>query len=173
MSQACPYCGADVIEGADVCDECQHSLTDMSLPEPTSEVERGLLRDLVTELSPHKPLTVPPTATIGETLAKMVAESIGCIVVADGGKMVGIFTERDALLRVNVDAVKLADRPISSVMTPNPATLRAEDKIALALQRMNVGGYRHLPILDGEELVGVISIRDILNYLTEHNAAAG
>ncbi|MCA9234126.1 MAG: CBS domain-containing protein [Planctomycetales bacterium] len=173
MSDLCPYCGAEVIEGSDVCDECQHSLTDMSLPEPASDVERGLLRDLVTVLSPHEPLTVSPTATVDEALKKMVAESIGCLVVAEGNRLVGIFTERDALLRVNINAAKLADRPISSVMTPNPATLKADDKIAVALQRMNVGGYRHLPILDGEELVGVISIRDILNYLTERHAATG
>lgn len=172
MSEQCPYCGADVIEGADVCDECQHSLTDMSAPEPTSEVEAGLLRDQVTVLNPHKPLIVSPTATVSDVLNKMVAESIGCMVVAEGGRMVGVFTERDALMRVNVDAAKMADKPISTVMTPNPATLRADDKIALALHRMNVGGYRHLPILDGEELVGVISIRDILRYLTERRVAS-
>ena len=173
MNMLCPYCGAEVLEGADVCDECQHSLTDMSFPEPVSEVERGLLRDRVDTLRPHVPVTVPPTATLASVLQTMIAERIGCVVVAEAGRMVGIFTERDALLRVNADAAKLADRPISTVMTPNPATLKADDKIALALHRMNVGGYRHLPILDGEQLVGVISIRDILAYLTQRNAATG
>ena len=66
-------------------------------------------------------------------------------------------------MRLNVDAAKMADRPVSAVMTVNPATLRARDKIAFALHRMNVGGFRHIPILDDDDqLVGVISIRDIL-----------
>ena len=51
-------------------------------------------------------------------------------------------------------------------MTPNPETLRVQDKIAFALHRMNVGGFRHVPVTDGGKLAGVISIRDILAYLT-------
>jgi CBS domain-containing protein len=59
-------------------------------------------------------------------------------------------------------------------MTVNPATLRARDKIAFALHRMNVGGFRHIPILDDDDrLIGVISIRDILRYLTDRRAARG
>jgi CBS domain-containing protein len=103
----------------------------------------------------------------------MVAERVGCAAVTDlEGRLLGIFTERDALMRLNVDAARMADKPVSSVMTANPATLRAEDKIAFALHRMNVGGYRHIPILDDDDrLVGVISIRGILAYLTERHLA--
>jgi CBS domain-containing protein len=92
--------------------------------------------------------------------------------VVDGDRLLGIFSERDAMLRLNVDAAKMVDRPVSEVMTVNPATLRDRDKIAFALHRMNVGGFRHLPILDdGDKLVGVISIRDILRYLTARRPA--
>jgi CBS domain-containing protein len=66
----------------------------------------------------------------------------------------------------------MATKPVSSLMTKNPATLRARDKIVFALHRMNVGGFRHIPILDDEEkLVGVISVRGILAYLTERRLA--
>jgi CBS domain-containing protein len=58
-------------------------------------------------------------------------------------------------------------------MTPGVVTLEAEDRIAYALHKMNVGGYRHIPILFAGRLAGVISIRDILRYLTERIAAAG
>jgi CBS domain-containing protein len=58
-------------------------------------------------------------------------------------------------------------------MTANPVTLEANDKIAFALQKMDVGGYRHIPILFNGKLAGVISIRDILRYLTERIAASG
>jgi CBS domain-containing protein len=103
----------------------------------------------------------------------MMGRGVGCVMIVDGDRMLGIFSERDALLRLNVDAAKMTDRPISEVMTVNPATLKTRDKIAFALHRMNVGGFRHLPILDDDDrLVGVISIRDILAYLTERIAAA-
>ena len=58
-------------------------------------------------------------------------------------------------------------RPISQFMTADPVTLETSDKIAYALHKMNVGGYRHMPILFEGKLAGVISIRDILRYLTE------
>lgn len=169
----CPFCGAENIEGADLCDECEHSLTDVGVREPATAVERGLLRDRIEILQPRKPLSVKPDATVGETLKMMMARGIGCLCIVDGDRLLGIFSERDALLRLNVDASKMLGRPISEVMTVNPATLKSGDKIAFALQRMNVGGFRHLPILDEDDrLIGVISIRDILTYLTERIAAS-
>jgi CBS domain-containing protein len=170
----CPYCDAENIEGADLCAECQLPLTDLSLKAPASEVERGLLRDRIESLRPKMPLSVGPDVTIGEALRTMLARGIGCMMIVEGDRLLGLFSERDAMMRLNVDAARLADRPISEVMTVNPATLRSRDKIAFALHRMNVGGFRHIPILDEDDrLVGVISIRDILRYLTDRRAARG
>ena len=75
-------------------------------------------------------------------------------------------------MKLNTDAPKFVERPISQFMTPDPVTLETNDKIAFALHKMNVGGYRHVPILFDGKLAGVISIRDILRYLTERIAAA-
>jgi len=168
----CPYCGAEAIPGADHCDECSHSLTDVGLPEPATRVERGLLKDRIEILNPKSPLAVPPHTPVGEVLRQMAGRSIGCVMVVDGEQLVGIFSERDVLMRVNVDAAAMASRPIEAVMTRRPETLRLRDRIAFALHRMNVGGYRHIPVLDQEDrLVGVVSIRDILAYLTQRGAA--
>ncbi len=163
----CPFCGSENLEGADVCDDCQHSLTDLSYPLPSSAIEQGLLNDRIELLRPKTPLTVSPTTPVREVLQKMIAESIGCVIVVDGDRVRGIFSERDALLRLGADADSFADRPIETLMTPDPITLRIEDKIAFALHKMHVGGYRHVPVLAEETLVGVISIRDILFYLAE------
>ena len=93
----------------------------------------------------------PPEAPIGEVLKRMIDERMGCVaVVDDQQRLLGIFTERDALLRLNVDVDKLRDKPVGSMMT-SPTTLRTRDKIAYALHRMNVGGFRHIPIVDGRE----------------------
>ena len=168
----CPYCGAEIIEGADVCDECQCSLTDLSLPRPNTEVEYALVKDRIRELEPKQPFAVPPETPIGEVLNSMVAEGIGCVMILDGAELCGIFSEYDALMRVNTNLAQLSDQPIRSVMTADPVTLDIKDKIAFALHKMHVGGYRHLPILEDEQLVGVISIRDILNYLADRIGVA-
>jgi len=164
---ACPLCGFENTEGADICNDCQHSLTDLSHPAFDTPVERGLMKDRIEALSPKAPLTVTPQTTIGDVLQQMITASIGCVMIVDGDELLGIFSEYDALHKVNTDAAQLAQRPISSVMTPDPVTLEAKDKIAFALHKMHVGGYRHLPIMTQDKLTGVISIRDILGYLSE------
>jgi signal-transduction protein with cAMP-binding, CBS, and nucleotidyltransferase domain len=169
----CPFCGAENIEGADECDGCNESLTDLSLPVPATAIEADLLRDRIAKLWPRTPVSVSPETPVDEVLHKMINDRIGCVTIVESERCVGIFSERDALMRLNIDAEKYRDRPVSQFMTPNPETLEAKDKIAFALHKMNVGGYRHIPILDNGELVGIISIRDILRYLTERIGAAG
>jgi CBS domain-containing protein len=167
----CPYCEAENIEGADECQSCGEALTHLSRRIPTTSVEADLLRDRIERLWPKSPSTVAADTPVGDVLNKMVGETIGCVMVVDGGKLVGIFSERDALMKLNIDAPKFLDRPISQFMTPDPVTLETNDKIAFALHKMNVGGYRHIPILFDGKLAGVISIRDILRYLTDRIAA--
>jgi CBS domain-containing protein len=167
----CPYCDAENIEGADECEACGEALTELSRRIPATTVEADLLRDRIERLWPKSPSTVAPETPVGDVLKKMVEETIGCVMIVDGGKLVGIFSERDALMKLNTEAPKLLSRPISQFMTPDPVTLETNDKIAYALHKMNVGGYRHIPILFEGSLAGVISIRDILRYLTERIAA--
>jgi CBS domain-containing protein len=168
----CPYCEAENIEGADECDSCGETLTDLSRRVPATSVEADLLRDRIERLWPKSPSSVAPETPVGEVLKKMVDQTIGCVMVVERGKLVGIFSERDALMKLNTDAPKLLSRPISQFMTPDPVTLETNDKIAYALHKMNVGGYRHIPILFNGKLAGVVSIRDILRYLTDRIAAA-
>lgn len=167
MSSFCPYCGVEIIEGVDECEQCGQTLTEMSMPVPASRVELGLITDRIEVLPPRTPSTVTVDATVGEALKQMVRERIGCVMVTEGDKLVGIFSEKDAVQRLNADAAKLLERPITQYMTRNPETLSSRDKIAFALHRMNLGGYRHIPILEDGQLAGVISIRDILDYLSQ------
>jgi CBS domain-containing protein len=169
----CPACGCENLEGEDACDQCQAPLTELSLPQATTAVEKALLHDRIETLKPRPPVCFPPEAPIGEVLRRMIGERVGCAaIVDDQQRLLGIFTERDALLRLNVAIDRLRDKPVSSAMTENPTTLRPRDKIAFALHRMNVGGFRHIPLVDeNDRLVGVISIRGILAYLTERQLA--
>ncbi|MEM8866425.1 MAG: CBS domain-containing protein [Planctomycetota bacterium] len=171
----CPYCGAENIEGMDACDSCQQALTDLSIRVPISGVEAGLLRDRVSQLPVHKPIAVDPSTPVGEVLREMVDDRIGCVLIvrqADPDTLVGIFSERDALMKLNVDAPKWLHLPVEQFMTPNPAVVPSDAKIAYALHKMNIGGYRHLPVLVGTRPVSVISMRDLLRYLTERATSA-
>jgi CBS domain-containing protein len=161
-------CDNENIEGADVCEECNFPLDDLSLPPPTSEIEKALLSDRVAALKPRPALTVGPHSLVGEVLQFMLDQKVGSVIVIDEDRQpVGIFSERDALFRLNTDAAWYADRPVSHFMTPRPQCLTPDAKIAFAVQRMDQGSYRHVPIVDAEgRLTGVISVRDILRYLT-------
>lgn len=167
----CPDCGHENISGTDECQQCHQSLTSLSRPRPASGIERSLSKDPIALLSPKSPLTVGPNEPVGRVLRTLVEKSIGCVIVVEDGNVTGIFSERDALMRLNVNAAQLANSPISEFMTPSPETLQMDDKIAFALHKMDLGGYRHIPILTDGKIAGVISIRDILAYMTDKVAS--
>lgn len=162
----CPACGFDNIEGVDVCEECEHSLVFASKPQPKSPLERSVWKDRIRVLAPRSPLAVPASAAVRDVLRLLVERSIGCVLVVEEGKLVGIFSERDALLRLNTEAQALGDQPVSNFMTSTVECLGMDDRIAFALHKMDIGGYRHIPIVENGQPCGVISVRDILRYMT-------
>ncbi|MBA4017624.1 MAG: hypothetical protein C0483_10665 [Pirellula sp.] len=164
----CCYCGSVNLEGADVCEQCLEPLGEQSFGTTDTEMQRSLLHDRVVLLLPRRPIIVTPGLTVREVLQTMVERTIGCVLVVDEGQLIGIFTERDAVTRIGVNAERFADRPIFEFMTPTPESVEADAQIAFALQKMDVGGYRHLPVMSAGRIVGVISIRDILQYLARH-----
>jgi CBS domain-containing protein len=85
--------------------------------------------------------------------------------VVEGGRLAGIFTERD-LLRLAREAADLGSIPLAKVMTPDPETLYPDDRIALALYHMTEGGYRHIPLVDADQRpVGIVAMRDIVRFI--------
>lgn len=165
----CPDCGHENIEGVDLCEACQQPLDHLSEPQAASDIEEKLrerpLRDLVK--SRDQPVCVTPRTPVGEVLNLLVAHRIGCVLVVEGDKLTGIFSERDALLRLGADAASLADSPVAEFMTPNPEALEIDAKIVFALHKMDVGHYRHVPVLEKGRVRGIISVRDILRYITQ------
>ena len=168
----CPYCEHKNFEGVDVCERCTQPLDDQHLLDPSSRVERGLLKDRVDVLQPKAPVVVTPETRVAEVLKLLVDEKIGCVFVVEDEKVVGVFSERDALFRLNTEAKKHADSPISDFMTSEPRTLASTARIAFAVRMMDVGGYRHVPLVDeNNHPTGVISARDILAYLSQRMRA--
>ena len=167
----CPFCNAENMDGVDVCEDCQEPLDFMSQPRATSDLETHLLRDRIATIMFLQPAVVRPQQTVRDVLDMLADETTGCVVVAEEDRVVGIFTERDALLRLNTEAAALADRPIAEYMTPSPETISYDAEIAFALHKMDIGGYRHLPVTRDGKLTGVISTRDIFNYIGSHLAS--
>jgi CBS domain-containing protein len=160
----CPSCKHENILGSDACEECGQTLT--QLAEPGSPMERSITRHPVGVLARKSPIMVASSVTVRSALDTLVENSIGCLLIEENGRVVGIFTERDVLNRVLPDRGRL-DEPVSSVMTAAPETIRIDDSIAYAMHEMTVGGYRHLPIAgtDGSA-AGVISARDVVRFLS-------
>lgn len=113
--------------------------------------------------------TVETDSTIGEAVALMRERKFGSLLVTAGGRLVGIVTERDVLRKVvGIAGVDLSDS-IATIMTPDPETLQRHDSIAFAMNKMHVGGFRHVPIVDDHgRPEHVISIRDLIAYVLDY-----
>ena len=104
---------------------------------------------------------VHPKATVFEAAFLMSNARIGAVVVLDDGKLVGIFTERDLLNRVIVPCKDPKTTTISDVMTPKVIVADANQSGAKCLEIMKKAACRHLPIVEGDRLIGIVSIRDL------------
>ncbi len=132
------------------------------------ELARNLKTECVSRLTPAPAHTVEPSQTVAEAVALMRQHKTGCLLVCEGKKLVGIFTERD-LLRRALAAGKPLSISVSSCMTKNPVTVDLNDPINLAIRRMEEGGYRNLPVIDSEGVAqGILSVKHIVHYLAEH-----
>jgi CBS domain-containing protein len=118
---------------------------------PISQVLRG-----------QKLVTAPPGMTVREAARLMAAEKKGALPVIESGRLVGVFTERDAVFRVLARGLDPDTTPLAQVMTKDPVTVAADRPLNHALHLMFEGGFRHIPALDGGRLVGVVSARDAL-----------
>ena len=108
-------------------------------------------------------LYAPPTMTVAEAAALMKEKKVGALVVLKRNRLVGIFTERDAVFRVLADHVDPARTPLDEVMTPAPRTITPDRPFGHALHMMYEGGFRHVPVEDHGRIVGIVSARDALS----------
>lgn len=132
------------------------------MPETIADILR---RANVEDMSLGACPLVSPETTLEEVCGRLGSQGRSAVVVADGGRVVGIFTERDLLYRAAEGPVDLAS-PIADLMTPSPRTLRAGQPLAEALEAMIEGGYRQLPVVDSESRPrGLLTTRDVLSFI--------
>jgi CBS domain-containing protein len=99
----------------------------------------------------------------------MNREKFGALLVTRAGRLTGIFTERDVLNKIAGRGLDFSTIVVKTYMTPDPETLGLDDMIAYALNMMSVGGYRHVPLVDGDHRpVGMVSVRDVVEMIVEN-----
>jgi CBS domain-containing protein len=124
------------------------------------------LMSTVGELMTTDVLTVDPSDTIGETAEKMVDLGVSSAVVSDYGRLIGIVTERD-LTRAVAGRVHSSEARVREWMTPDPVTLAKDASADEAARIMLEQRFRHIPIVEDEHTIGIISIRDVARWSTE------
>ncbi len=134
-------------------------------------IEDTLRKETIGRLPRSHPACVPPGTSVVDTLRIMKDEGVGAVLVCDGTRLVGIFTERDVLNKLFEAPVDDAS-PIDRLMTPDPQVLRLDDPLAKAVRLMTEKGYRHVPLVDEKgERAGMIAARDIITFIAEHYPA--
>jgi len=136
-----------------------------------ADVGRMLLLTPVSEVMRRtRPVTLPADATVARAVELMVKKKVSAVMVVEPRKprrLTGIFTERDFLLRSGT-LRSLGRVQLKKVMTRDPESLRSRDSMAYALQKMSVGRFRHVPLVDDQGApVGMITTRDLVDFIVE------
>ena len=124
----------------------------------------------VGEIMARDVLGVDPSTTLVEAATRMHERRVGAVVVLDDKRLVGILTERDILRAV---ATGQLECPVSDAMTSTPDTVDADESAGQAAALMIHGGFRHLPVVEGPTVVGIVSIRDLVRLSVDDEAPRG
>ncbi len=133
------------------------------------DLQRNLSGETVdrTEPAPAEAVSFEPTQTVREVLHRLKELRTGAALICRDGVLVGIFTERDGL-KLLAEGADL-DVPIEQVMISNPVTVSTETTVSEAIAKMSSGGYRRMPIVDGDgRPTGLVKVSGILHYLVQH-----
>lgn len=119
-----------------------------------------------------KVFSVAPQDSVLEAIKAMATYHVGALLVMEQGRLVGIISERDYARKVILKSRSSAETPVADIMTAQPKTVRPEDTVHHCMQVMTDGRFRHLPVLQGDRVLGVLSIGDLVKAViqeqTEH-----
>ena len=156
------------------------ALIDMELDEemyhettvlPKRKLSDDILKEPLKNVNPHPAICVNLGTSMQEVVDLMREQKRGCVIIVEAGKRkpIGIFTERDLLMRVAGRGWDFRKHTIDEVMSKNPASLTLNDQLGYALNKMVAQGYRHLPIVTEEgNVYGMVTVRSLLEYISEY-----
>ena len=160
----CPACGFINIAGADECDSCRASLTDIPALSGNKGMQKRILEGFVSDLSPKRFPTVAPEAALSEAVQKMRHDKVGAVLVVRGKELVGVLSERELLLKTG-EKTELSRTPVRKIMRVNPSFLREDDLVADVFHRIAISNHRHVPVRMKDGSYAVVSARSLLRYL--------
>jgi CBS domain-containing protein len=135
-----------------------------------ASIHMGLVSDIL-ETKGHEVLDIEGSATVLDAITKMVDGNVGSLLVTDGGRLVGIVTERDYLRRVTLEDRDERTTPVREIMSTPIAYTTPESSIDECMAVMTERRIRHLPVLDeGQNIVGVVSIGDVVKFQSKEQS---
>ena len=159
----CPNCQHENFEGDYSCAECGADLSLSDTPQALTDYHDTILGDHLDVLGIQPPTIVEPDMPVAAAIKLMHERDVDCLMICDEGGLVGIFTDRDAEVKA-VDK-RLGLFRVQDFMTPDPVVLRREDTLAVAIHKMAVGEFRHIPIVDDGRPIGVVSAADVFRHV--------
>jgi CBS domain-containing protein len=159
----CPSCGFENLIGADICDNCGADIFGHDTPQQAPAFKGELMGEHLDRLGAPPPVTVTPDTPLDVAIARMHEAETDCVLVMANDRLVGIFTDRDAV--VKAAGKRLESFHVRDFMTPDPVVLRHDDPIAVAIHKMAIGGFRHIPIVEDGRPTGVVTARDVFHHL--------
>jgi CBS domain-containing protein len=164
----CTECGYDNTDALDVCEACGSFLKRQENVDDGTPFDSHLLGDVIDVLAPRPAALITSSARVTEAVAVMRADRRGCLLVKDDERVVGIFTEHDLVAKVAALGLSPGKVTVAEVMTPDPVVLRHDDTMAVAINKMVLGGFRHVPLVDADgKIDGIVSAREVLARLYE------
>jgi len=161
----CPVCHHQNFAGEDLCEECGADLTAVDLPQDAINFHGHLLGEHLDELGATKPLEVPATMALDEAIQLMHSTRADCLLVMNGDALAGIFTDRDAVVRTT--GIRLSSFLVRDFMTRDPVILRHDETLAIAIHKMAVGEFRHIPIVENGRPIGVLAAADVFRHILD------
>jgi signal-transduction protein with cAMP-binding, CBS, and nucleotidyltransferase domain len=159
----CPTCRYDNFEGEDACANCGADLATSDVPQPALDYQDTVLGEHLEALGMEGFEAVQPGLGVADAIRRMHADRLDCLLVCEDDRLVGIFTDRDAVVKAADKRLQLYT--VADFMTPDPVVLRREDTLAVAIHKMAVGEFRHIPIVDDGRPIGVVAAADIFRHL--------
>jgi CBS domain-containing protein len=163
----CPSCNAENIPGTEFCDECGSDLRALALPEARTEFEEHLMNDHLRDIAAAEALSVSPGDPVTLAIHFMRKQGVECILVRDDGdEIIGILTERDIMMKAAGPGTDLSALAVKDIMTVDPVMLRETDTLAVALHKMSIGGFRHMPFVAEDGPTLLVSAQDVFIYVS-------
>jgi CBS domain-containing protein len=167
----CPSCGYENIDGTDRCENCLSPFRDLDVPraDAAQGLARSVMADNLGRLDQEETISVAPDTAAIDVVGLMKNANSGCALVLNNGRLAGIFTEHDVLLKMTGTDARSASTTVKDLMSPNPEVLHEHDSVAAALNKMSIGRYRHIPVRKSDGSYTIASIKSLLKYIAKED----